>query len=100
MPEHINKQQLLKKAKSHQGNPFGVPLIIAEIEKADAVDLVSGEYIRLAEAKEAIMNYIRNQTVSKYPTPELCRASRKGAEGAMHELDYIPVSVFGERKDE
>ena len=38
--EYINKQQILDKAKSVQGDPFGIPLIIDEIEKADIV--VSG----------------------------------------------------------
>lgn len=39
MPEYINKQQILEKAKKHLNNPFGASLIIAEIEKADE-DLV------------------------------------------------------------
>lgn len=39
MPEYINKQQLLKKAKAHQGSPFGVPLIIEEIEKAEGAEV-------------------------------------------------------------
>ena len=42
MEEYINKQQLLEKAKSHQGNIFGVPLIIAEIEKADTIIIEQG----------------------------------------------------------
>jgi hypothetical protein len=40
MDEYINKQQMLEKAKQHQDSPFGIPLIIAEIEKADALEVV------------------------------------------------------------
>ena len=40
MPEYINKQQILEKAKAHQGSPFGIPLIIEEIEKAEGIDIV------------------------------------------------------------
>ena len=40
MPEYINKQELLEKAKEHQNNPFGISVLIAEIEKADGVDIV------------------------------------------------------------
>lgn len=47
-------------------------------------------YIKLSDAKYAIMDYIGEQTVSKYPSAELCKASRMGAEGAMNELDYVP----------
>lgn len=39
MPEYINKQEILEKAKSHQGSPFGASLIIREIEKADTVEI-------------------------------------------------------------
>ena len=34
MEEYINKRLLLEKAKKHQSNIFGIPLIIAEIENA------------------------------------------------------------------
>ena len=34
MEEYINKRLLLEKAKKHQNSVFGIPLIIAEIEKA------------------------------------------------------------------
>lgn len=50
------------------------------------------KYIELEVAKETILNYIGEQTVSKYPSSELCRASRMGAEGAMYELEYAPTA--------
>lgn len=48
------------------------------------------EYIERDAAKRAIYDYILEQTVSKYPSAELCYASKSGAEGAMNELDYVP----------
>ena len=45
MDEYINKQQLLKKAKEHQDNVFGIPLIIAEIENAETTEIKHGEWI-------------------------------------------------------
>ena len=39
MPEYINKQQILEKAKQHQNSPFAASLIIAEIEKAEGVEV-------------------------------------------------------------
>ena len=39
MAEYINKQELLEKAKAHLNSPFGAPLIIAEIEKANGVEV-------------------------------------------------------------
>jgi hypothetical protein len=50
------------------------------------------EYIELEAAKNVIMDYIANQTVSKYPTAELCKASRMGAEGVMYELEIMPTA--------
>ena len=40
MPEYINKQEILEKAKSHQGNPFGIPAIIKAIENTKGVEIV------------------------------------------------------------
>ena len=50
------------------------------------------EYIIREQAKQAICEYILQQTVSKYPSEELCKASRMGAEGAMYEIDYVPTA--------
>ena len=50
------------------------------------------EYIIREQAKQAIYEYILQQTVSKYPSEELCKASRMGAEGAMYEIDYVPTA--------
>lgn len=47
-------------------------------------------YIRLSDAKAKIMEYIGEQTVSKYGTADECRSARSGAEGAMNELDDLP----------
>ena len=49
MAEYINKQQLLEKAKEHLNSPFGAALIIAEIEKADGVEVA--EIIHCAKCK-------------------------------------------------
>ena len=40
MPEYINKQQTLEKAKTLQGETFGSVLIVNEIEKTDGIDIV------------------------------------------------------------
>lgn len=40
MSEYIHKQKLLDKVKEHQDNVFGIPLIIAEIENAETVEVV------------------------------------------------------------
>ncbi len=45
MDEYINKQQLLEKVKRHQDNVFGIPLIIAEIENAETVEIKHGGWI-------------------------------------------------------
>lgn len=66
-----------------------------ENERLRGVGIPDNEvYIRLSDAKHAIMEYACNQTVSKYASAEICKAVRNGAEGAMNELDYItPVKV-------
>ena len=51
-------------------------------------------YIKLSDAKHAIMDYIGEQTVSKYASSAECKSARGGAEGAMNEFDYItPAQV-------
>ena len=66
-----------------------------ENERLRGIGLPDDEtYIKLSDAKHAIMNYVGEQTVSKYASSEVCKAVRDGAEGAMNELDYLtPVSV-------
>jgi hypothetical protein len=49
-------------------------------------------YIRREDAKNAIFNYICEQTVSKYPSVAECKAAKSGAEGAFNEIDYIPTA--------
>lgn len=55
-------------------------------------EMADKEYIEREAAKTAIMDYIGEQTMGKYTDMELGRASRMGAEGAMHELDYVPAA--------
>ena len=50
------------------------------------------KYIKLSDAKNALADYIAEQTVSKYGSLEACREARFGAEGAMKELDYVPTA--------
>ena len=66
-----------------------------ENERLRGIGLPDDEtYIKLSDAKHAIMNYVGEQTVSKYASSEVCKAVRNGAEGAMNELDYItPANV-------
>ena len=49
MAEYIDRQKLLEKAKSHLNSPFGAALIIAEIEKADFVEVVRCKDCKWAE---------------------------------------------------
>lgn len=66
-----------------------------ENERLRGIGLPDDEtYIKLSDAKHAIMNYVGERTVSKYASSEVCKAVRDGAEGAMNELDYItPANV-------
>lgn len=50
------------------------------------------KYIKLSDAKNALADYIAEQTVSKYGYLEACREARFGVEGAMKELDYVPTA--------
>lgn len=47
----------------------------------------TADVVELSKVKEVIMQYIAEQTVSKYPTAELCKASRMGAEGVIYALE-------------
>ena len=51
MAEYINKQKLLEKAKAHLNSPFGAPLIIAEIEKTNGVEVAEIERLVLDAKK-------------------------------------------------
>lgn len=50
------------------------------------------KYIKLSDAKKAIMDYIAEQTVSKYGSLEACMDAKFSAKGTMNELDYIPAA--------
>lgn len=50
------------------------------------------EYIKRDAAMKAVYQYLLEQTVSKYPTTELCNAARGGASGAMEVLDDVPAA--------
>jgi hypothetical protein len=56
------------------------------------------EYIEREVAKNAIFDYICGHTMSKFPSKELLIASKKGAEGAFNELDYVPTADVAEVK--
>ena len=58
------------------------------------------DVIEMSKVKDVIMEYIAEQTVSKYPTAELCRASRMGAEGVLYALEYAFEEVQNEQKQE
>lgn len=74
--------------------------LTAENERLRGVGIPDEEtYIRLSDAKKAIMDYIGEQTVSKYATADECKAARYGAEGAMNELDYVPIANFAPKAD-
>ena len=48
------------------------------------------KYIKLSDAKNALADYIAEQTVSKYGSLESCMDAKFAATGAMNELDYVP----------
>jgi hypothetical protein len=50
------------------------------------------EYIKRDAAIEAVYQYLLEQTVSKYPTTELCNAARGCASGAMEVLNDVPAA--------
>lgn len=50
------------------------------------------EYIKRDAASKAVYQYLLEQTVSKYPTTELCNAARGGVSGAMEVLDDVPAA--------
>ena len=49
-------------------------------------------YIAIEAAKNAIMNCITEQTVSKYATSAECKAARHGADLALFSLDAVPTA--------
>ena len=49
-------------------------------------------YIKLQDAKNAIMTCITEQTVSKYATSAECRSARHGADIALFALDDLPTA--------
>lgn len=50
------------------------------------------EYIDREAAKKAIFDYICGHAMSKFPSKELFIASKRGAEGAFNEIDYVPAA--------
>lgn len=50
------------------------------------------EYIERETAVKSVYQYLLEQTVSKYPTSELCIAARSGVSGAMGVLDDVPAA--------
>ena len=88
MAEYINKQQLLEKAKKHLNSPFGAALIIAEIEKADFVEVKHGEWI---ETKEWYFDeYAQSEYQRKCYECSICKRT---------ELDKEPYCHCGAKMD-
>lgn len=50
------------------------------------------EYIERDVAREYVYQYLREQTVSKYATSELCFATRAGISMALEVLDDVPAA--------
>lgn len=81
MSEYIDKQELLVKAKEHQDNVFGIPLIISEIENAKAVEIVKCKECRMADEDIMVAGYF------------YCNENRM-----THNPDHF--CSYGERKEE
>ena len=58
------------------------------------------DVIEISKVKDVIMEYIAEQTVSKYPTAELCKCARMSAEGVLYALEYALEEVNDEQKQE
>ena len=90
--EYINKQQILEKAKKHQNNPFGASLIIAEIEKADGVDVKQGYWKR--ETNKVCYWYVCSECRDEIPRnkyggwsfPEYCPNCGARMDGDVNDL--------------
>ena len=67
--------------------------------KKRTVSDMDDKYIKLSDAKNALADYIAEQTVSKYGSLEACREARFGAEGAMKELDYVPAAEVAPKSE-
>lgn len=60
--------------------------------KKRTVSDMEDKYIKLSDAKNALADYIAEQTASKYGSLESCRDAKFAATGAMNELDYVPAA--------
>lgn len=56
-------------------------------------------YIKESDARYAIMDYIGEQTVSKYASSAECKAARYGAEGAMYAIEDAPTADVAPRAE-
>lgn len=91
--------------KSQQGEgKFALQFETDDIQKYKLVEKAAqmtmdgkteADVVELSEVKKVIMDYILDHTVSKFPTAELCRASRMGAEGVIYALE----NAFGAKMD-
>ncbi len=53
---------------------------------------MTDKYYSFETIKDTIMNWIGEQTVSKYPTFAECKAARMGAEGIIYALEDVPAA--------
>ena len=54
--------------------------------------LPENEYYSVKTIINTIMEYVGEQTVSKYPSSAECNAARKGAEGVIYALEEVPAA--------
>ena len=78
----------LKKSYSKKESCDGCGSVMVNSDKILSDLQKVADVVELSEVKKVIMDYIFDQTVSKYPSAELCRASRMGAEGVIYALEY------------
>lgn len=80
---------------------FGLSIRLLPTRFADAsanfmnqrsTGMADKQYIERGAAKDAIFEYICGHTMSKFPSKELLKASKMGAEGALNEIDYVPAA--------
>ena len=58
MEEYIHKQRLLEKARYHQNNIFGAPLIVAEIEKAETTVINHGKWVVNSKSRDGYKHHM------------------------------------------
>ena len=82
MAEYIDRQKLLEKAKSHLNSPFSAALIIAEIEKADFVEVVRCSKCKYkddcaGQIVHTTRDYVLEQNISTYNKVDFCSCGER-----------------------